>query len=670
MHKHSILVLAMLLGLSLPVSAQEFDVRSFEADPSDVAASRYPRTTVNDERAALVKIVTNIDGMLFESNLGIVDVERKEAEYWVYVPPRERRIRLMAPSYIAKDINMPEPAQSNMVYQMVVATKGIAMPTTDLVQVTFRMNQENVSIQTNNRTAVLSTGSTSRHSLPRGTHSFRFIKQGFEELVVDLDLQEDQDVAIDLVPGEPETSLALPGFITVESEPSGATVFLNEQRVGATPYMGRQPAGAFTLMISHPMYHEHTEQFVLAEGETVNLPLAELTPRFGYYAVNTIPRGAEVQLNGRTIGTSPLARTEISSGEHELRIRMPLYHDHTETFIIEDGDDKNFNIELKEAFGQLFINSEPSGADVYVDGRRVGVTPYENLQKPSGSYVVRLTKDLHSDANEQVTVADGERTERLITLGRNFGTLDISADGADIFVEGERVGRNTWRGNMSPGRYSLRASKDLHADDERTVFVVVGETERVKLSPRPRLGALSIMSQPFETRGAQIYIDGERRRETTPASLSLLMGTYEVSVKKDGYLDATQRVEIREGREEELLFEMMTFEGSKLQEIGRRRTAKVIYGSATLAAVTAGGYFRYSAMQLADEYPTATKDAEDIYNRMEQHDLFSYVAFGVAVPMGVMMLLKSSEQRRLQREVDMAFVPVDGGGVFTLRIGF
>ena len=61
--------------------AQEFDIRSFAANPTDLAARRYEQTTVNDEPAALIKIVTNIEGMIFDSNIGIVDVERREAEY-------------------------------------------------------------------------------------------------------------------------------------------------------------------------------------------------------------------------------------------------------------------------------------------------------------------------------------------------------------------------------------------------------------------------------------------------------------------------------------------------------------------------------------------------------------------------------------------------------------
>ncbi len=661
-----VLILWMMPGLS----AQEFDVRSFAADPTDLAARRYEKRTVNDEPAALVKVITNINGMLFDSNIGIVDVEHKDEGYWVYVAPRERRITLMASSYIPKDVELPEPAQPNMVYRMVVATKGIAMPTTDLMQVTFRINQDNVLIQTGNMAPVLSPGRNSVHSLAKGQHSFRFIKDGFAELTQTIDVQEDKVIDITLEPGEATTTLALPGYIIIESDPPGAEVYLNEQRVGTTPYQGRQLAGNYSLMLSHPMYHEHNQQFLLGEGATVNLPVVEMKPRFGYFKVNSTPSGAEVLLDGRALGTSPLPRGEISSGQHELKIRKALYHEYTETFFIEDGDDKQFDINLRAAFGHLLITSDPNGADVFLDGRQVGTTPYENLQQPSGRYNVRLSKDLYSDANEQIVVSDSEKTERFIAMSMNFGTLEVTAEGAEIYIDGRRVATGNWRANLSPGQYSLRATQDLHTDDEREVFVVVGQTENINLTPRPRQGVLSIETQPFETRGAEIFIDGRKRSETTPAVLPLLIGSYDVSVVKDGFLEANETVEIREGLEHELTFTMQTFEGSMLQQVQRHKRSKRWYGTAALATAGAGAYFQYSTMQLADEYKTATSDATSIYNRYEQHQLISYVAFGVAVPLGVMMLVKSGQQRRLQREVDMAFVPVDGGGFFTLRVGF
>jgi len=125
--KHT-LTLFLSLFLLQSLFSQEFEVREFIADPSDLAARRYEKRTVNDEPCAIVKVTTNIRGMLFDSNIGIVDIVHQDDGYWIYIAPRERRIRLMAEGYLSLDVNMPEPAQPHTVYSMTVTTKGILAP--------------------------------------------------------------------------------------------------------------------------------------------------------------------------------------------------------------------------------------------------------------------------------------------------------------------------------------------------------------------------------------------------------------------------------------------------------------------------------------------------------------------------------------------------------------
>ena len=669
MQRH-VLLLFLLIGFLFNGFAQEFEVRSFEADPTDLAARRYERRTVNDEPAALIKVITNIEGMRFDSNLGIVDIDRRDGEYWVYVAPRERRVRLLAENYLAKDLEMPEPAEPSQVYTMIVATKGLLAPPADLTRVTFRMNEENVLISSGERAPVSSAGRNAVYNLPKGEHRFRFIKDGFEEQTLTIEVEQEEVIDIELEPGSTTTDLSLPGYIVVETDPPGAEIYLNEQRVGTTPYQGRQLAGSYELKLTHPLYHEYATEFALEEGATVNLTNIEMQSSFGYWQLTTSPDSAEVFLDGQMVGTSPLPRGEISSGGHELRISKPLYHDHVETFTIDDGEEKTLSVEMEAAHGHLIINSDPQGADVFINDRHVGTTPYENPRKPSGRYNLRLAKDMYSESREQVTVEDEEQTSRFIPMSRNYGALEVHAEGADIYLDGRHLGQDNWQGNLSPGRYTLRASKDMHNDAEQEVFIVIGQTERLELFPSPKEGALSVETRPFEARGADVLIDGVPTEEVTPTVIPLLIGNYNVTVTKNGYLDSSQTIDIEEGQEHELVFDMETFEGSLMQEAGRHRTAKRWYGTAALMAAGAGAYFQYSSMQLADDYQTATTDAADIFEKMEQHELISYVSLGAAIPLGVMMITRSVRQRRAEERIELSAVPLKEGVVFGLVVRF
>ncbi len=116
----------------------------------------------------------------------------------------------------------------------------------------------------------------------------------------------------------------------------------------------------------------------------MTIPAINMNPRYGFFEVTSTPSGAEVLLNNSLVGRTPLPKTQISSEYHEMTLRYPMYHDHQETFTIEDGDHKRFDVALKPAFGGLLIASEPSGARVFIASSEVGTTPYENMQQPSG----------------------------------------------------------------------------------------------------------------------------------------------------------------------------------------------------------------------------------------------------------------------------------------------
>ena len=115
---------------------------------------------------------------------------------------------------------------------------------------------------------------------------------------------------------------------------------------------------------------------------------------------------------------------------------------------------------------------------------------------------------------------------------------------------------------------------------------------------------------------------------------------------------------------------MQTFDGSMMQKASKHKTAKILYGSATLAAIGTGAYFSYSAMKLAKEYNTATSDATAVYDKYEQHNLYSYIAFGTAIPLGVMTLVKMAQQKKVMKKMNLTVLPSNDGMMFYLAWNF
>ncbi len=641
-------------------NAQEFDIRSFTKDPVDLAARVNEKRTVNNEPCALIKVVTPINAMQFDAGQGIVELLRVDDGYWVYVQPRERRIKLMAANYLSLDVPLPEPAIASVVYKLVIAPKGMVQ-TTDLVKVTFRLNQENVYIRLGKQAPVVAPGRSAVFNVTKGKHSFRFIKDQFDDLVLDLDIQGEMVKDVELIAGGKTSELALSGHILVATNPAGAEVYLNDQQVGVSPYQGRNIAGSYQLRVKYPLYHEHLAQFELKEGETVTLPTIELKPRFGYYQLESTPAGAEVWIDGKKEGVTPLARKQIGSGQHSLVVRLSEYYEHKETFTVKDGETKSFSIALKEAFGSLLVTSDPSEASVFIDGKEVGKTPFSKPRYPSGTYELRVAKDLHADVREVVEVKDGVKTEKFLVLPKNFGTLTVTAESSEIFVNDKPVGFSSYTVNLSAGSYKVMAVRDKHRTVEREVFISNGQREEIKLTPVPLTGALSITTTPFATNGASISLNGEKRTEKTPASISLMIGDYDLLVSKPGYLDVRRQVTVTEGREQELVIPMQTYEGSVAQQVKKYKNAKLFYGTLTLAALGSGGYFRYSTLKLAEDYKTATTDATTVYDTMEKHNLYTTISFVAAAPLAVMTVVKMIQQSKAQKKMRVAVLPTQEG---------
>ncbi|MGQ9630774.1 MAG: PEGA domain-containing protein [bacterium] len=57
----------------------------------------------------------------------------------------------------------------------------------------------------------------------------------------------------------------------------------------------------------------------------------------------------------------------------------------------------------------LFVNSDPIGADVYLDGRSMGKTPLKVDNLLPGKYEIRIVKERYAEVRETVAIADRQR---------------------------------------------------------------------------------------------------------------------------------------------------------------------------------------------------------------------------------------------------------------------
>ena len=71
--------------MTLIVSGQEFQVRSFRLAANDISAVKYQRLDLNGNPCALIKVGLGVQGAKFPGTEVVGDVKFDTGEYWVYV---------------------------------------------------------------------------------------------------------------------------------------------------------------------------------------------------------------------------------------------------------------------------------------------------------------------------------------------------------------------------------------------------------------------------------------------------------------------------------------------------------------------------------------------------------------------------------------------------------
>ncbi len=603
---------------------------------------------INPEKdKALIIVRSQIPDLVFDANRNI-DMKPQSGSVWhLYFTPGTIRLKVSSKGFEQLDIS-PKSFSGGRAYLLRLVATGFAPNITEtLFEVVFQFNQNQVYASYSNYSPVLSKTKFISYKLPKGEYTFRFQKNGFNDVVRTINVDQSQQIAIDLQQGTSTVSkFSLPGLIVIESNPTNAEMLIDGQKIGTTPFQGDITAGTHQLELRKALYYPSVSTFTLKEGETQNIPVT-LKPRFGFIEISSTPLNAKITLDGKVYGTTPSAKqsskgASIESGPHTITIGLDLYHSYTEQFSIIDGQEKNITATLLPAFGTLIVNSLPeSSATFYLDGKQVGATPFVNKKLPSGKYLMKVTKPLFADVEEEIEIEDGKTTTKQIILPQNFGTLTVSAPNSTIFLDGKSVAENNYYARMNPGKYTVRAERNSqYIPVEKEVFISVGAGELVKLEPVSRVGSVSIFVEPTNARNAELFID-DKPQGNAPKVLSLLIGEYTITAKKDGFLDIAEKVSVKERESAKLNLKMFTYEGSLQSKRDSWGTYKWISVALAVGAGAAAYYFDSKTNNYYSEYQNAktTDLAASKKNRVDKSTLYYNISIGGAIITGVSFLV-------------------------------
>jgi len=142
--------------------------------------------------------------------------------------------------------------------------------------------------------------------------------------------------------------------------------------------------------------------------------------RLGYLLVSASP-GAEVYVDGTYRGDSPPdLRLELAAGPHRLECRRPQHESYTESLRITAGEMSRRTVVLKKLKGILSLTTQ-EGAEVYIDGKLVGVTPIARpIAVDAGNHMVTIKKQGYNLWSSEVTIQSKQTLPLNIMLTRRY----------------------------------------------------------------------------------------------------------------------------------------------------------------------------------------------------------------------------------------------------------
>ena len=128
--------------------------------------------------------------------------------------------------------------------------------------------------------------------------------------------------------------------------------------------------------------------------------------------IKTSPSDAVIYIDDEKAGTGYASKAVSIGAEHRYKVESKYYYPKEDVVLFDVNEKKELVVNLEPAFGFVTVKTTPSGADVYVDDKLVGRTPYLSEIIGLGMHKITVNKEgyetdvrrVNINLNEEQTV--------------------------------------------------------------------------------------------------------------------------------------------------------------------------------------------------------------------------------------------------------------------------
>ena len=360
-----------------------------------------------------------------------------------------------------------------------------------------------------------------RFLLRPGEYRADYSRSGYFSNSLDIEINEESSQVIDIklkkTPGivrfitQPDVvyELYLEGkfspFICEDME-----MYQEECRKRGFSFGGPLEPGTRDVELRFEKYFPIKEQLIInGMGEEQEF-IFDLKPAWADVEINTKPSEAEIFIDGKNIGLTPLD-LDIMEGQHTLEIKKNGFKNFTTEIAVKAKENivlELFNLSLLDS--KINIISNPKEASVNINSIYRGLTPLELELEPLVSHTISLAKPGFKSISENIVL----KTQEEILNERNVAYVEFERElkpiygsiiflgtpGAGLILEGEQIGVVPINLDLLSKKQLLLIKKEGYVTEELMINPTSGYEQTIEINlMTPEEAALAALPNKIQT---------------------------------------------------------------------------------------------------------------------------------------------------------------------------
>ena len=200
-------------------------------------------------------------------------------------------------------------------------------------------------------------------------------------------------------------------YVVFQLTPADAVVRLGGQMLKTVDgtAMKLMDFGTYQYTVEAPDYQMEVGRIEVKDPENKHIIRVQLKSNFTQVTL-TAPDGAEIWVNGEKKGSGQWTGN-LGAGAYKFEAKKAGYRDsqHTMTLNPAAGPQTIALAAPTPILGKADISSEPALADIYIDGQKIGQTPFLASNLLVGSHSIRITRNGYAEHNGTLNIKEGEK---------------------------------------------------------------------------------------------------------------------------------------------------------------------------------------------------------------------------------------------------------------------